>query len=99
MYILADNNYQETYDSLDEVIDAVQSWYDHVDDLDLPHIPPMNDIIEWDGKYDIDDVNRYIKEIEELIALHNGYEQWAGHGNYVVSAASKMGLNLSISRG
>ena len=44
---------------------------------------------------DCDDLNRLIDEWEGRIAEACGKKAFHGHGNYSVSAASEMGLNLS----
>lgn len=44
----------------------------------------------------VETLNEAIRTWEEEIAHAAGFKDFAGHGGYAVSAASEMGLNLTV---
>jgi hypothetical protein len=97
-YTVSDGNATEKYDDWDDTVSAVESWYDYMDDDDHYKFeggrPPFNPRRLEPG--DVDSLNEAIREWENEIAESLDYESFHGHGNYSVSPASAMGLNLTV---
>jgi len=97
-WIVSDGNATETYKNWDLLRRAAEDWYywlpERVKELTDENMPiaDFSEIPEGD----IDSLNSSIKLWEERIAEAAGYTTFAGHGNYSVSAASNMGLNLTV---
>ena len=96
-WIISDGNAAEEYDNWNEILYAAEGWYlylperfDGVADAVLAR--DFDNIPEGDTEA----FNSAIRSWEERIAQAAGYKDFTGHGNYSVSAASEMGLNLSV---
>ena len=91
---LSDGNAIEHCATLREAIEAASGWYDYIwDNGDGPGTRPE---LHTEGIDDLDDLVGRIGSWEEEIAEALGYSDWAGHGNYWVSAAAEAGLNLRV---
>ena len=96
-YKISDGNAIGQYDSWDDLMANLESWYDYLGlpeygAMDVPD-PDFSDV----GEGDIDYLNDQISIWEEEVALAAGFEVFQGHGNHTVSAASEMGLRLEVS--
>ena len=94
---ISDGNATEIYEDWIELCGVAEEWYSYIEENEWPEhlvFPKMyfGDIPEGD----IETLNRFIRTWEEKIALAEGFKDFAGHGGYAVSAASEMGLNLSV---
>jgi hypothetical protein len=92
---ITDGNAVEVVNDYIEAESTVSDWYEFLADderyegVEIPSFNPDGRDIE-----DCDDLNRLISEWENAIAEACGKKAFHGHGNYSVSAASEMGLNL-----
>lgn len=94
---ISEGNATEIYEDWIELCGVAEEWYSYIEENEWPEhlvFPKMyfGDIPEGD----IETLNRFIRAWEEKIAHAAGFKDFAGHGNYLVSAASEMGLNLSV---
>lgn len=91
-YYLSDGNANQTAETLADAVRIAADWYDFLldGDYELDTVPSM----DKDGITDIHSLNRAIGRWENAIAEACGKKAFHGHGNYSVSAASEMGLNL-----
>lgn len=91
-YTVTDGNAYESADSLTAAAELVAEWYDHMtEDYEIPAFNSDAEEIK-----DIDHLHRLIRTWENAIAEANGHKAFHGHGNYSVSAASEMGLQLRV---
>ena len=99
MFLVRDVNSHETYDCFDDLCRVVETWYNFLNDSDNKCKQCSWDLISEFNKpvNNVSDLQEYIYHIEEQIATQNGYSNFFGHGNYVVSASSRMGLHLVVS--
>lgn len=94
---ISEGNATEIYEDWIELCGVAEEWYSYIEENEWPEhlvFPKMyfGDIPEGD----IETLNRFIRAWEEKIAHAAGFKDFAGHGNYAVSAASEMGLNLTV---
>jgi hypothetical protein len=91
---VSDGNCTNTFYSLEECVEVVESWYDYLnEDRKTPISWKMSNNIN-----NLEELNSYIEEMENDIAEQLGYSNFQGHGNYSVNARSAAGLNLSVTR-
>jgi hypothetical protein len=91
---VSDGNCTNTFDSLEECVEVVESWYDYLnEDRKTPISWKMSNNIS-----NLEELNSYIEEMENDIAEQLGYSNFQGHGNYSVNARSAAGLNLSVDK-
>jgi hypothetical protein len=100
-WIISDGNAAEYYKNWDLLLRAAENWYNYLsEDSEIDN--DGMDIAVSDSDFseiledDLDSLNNAIRLWEERIAEAAGYTTFAGHGNYSVSAASSMGLNLTV---
>jgi hypothetical protein len=100
-WVISDGNALETYEDWDLLLRTAEEWYLYLleesaiddDGMDIAvYARNFEDIPEGD----IESLNNAIRFWEERIAEAAGYTTFYGHGNYSVSAASNMGLNLTV---
>ncbi|MCK9458793.1 MAG: hypothetical protein M0R80_04075 [Proteobacteria bacterium] len=100
-WIISDGNAAETHEDWELLLRTAEEWYMYLseesaiddDGMDIAvYARNFDDIIEGD----LDSLNSAIKLWEERIAEAAGYTTFTGTGNYSVSAASRMGLNLTV---
>lgn len=100
-WVISDGNAVETYDDWDELINTIKEWYYYlleetaIEDEEFADAILSRDF-ENIPEGGIEALNSAIRAWEERIAQAAGYKEFAGHGNYAVSAASEMGLNLTV---
>lgn len=91
-YIITDGAAIERASTLEEAASIAEDWYDYLieagtiadacsPDLDASSVESLNDSI---GKW------------QQRIAEAAGEKDFSGHGNYYVTAADRMGLNLTV---
>lgn len=100
MYIVSDGNSIEKVKEWSELVDIIIEWYEFLGEdgtfescMDVPE--PDGEIYDLE-EGDVDGMNRIITAWENEIAEAAGHEEFHGHGSYHVSAASEMGLNLTV---
>jgi len=100
-WTISDGNALETYEDWDLLLRSAEEWYLYLseesaitdDGIDIAISDrDFSDISEGN----IESLNNAIRFWEEKIAEAAGYTTFSGHGNYSVSAASNMGLNLTV---
>lgn len=101
VYIISDGNGIEKTESWDQVVDIVASWYDCLYDEgrfeNVTDIPEIDDAIyELEEGQSLTFLNLIIVAWENRIAEALGYSTFQGHGSFVVSPGSEMGLNLTV---
>jgi len=94
---ISDGNTTEIYEDWGELISAAENWYNYMLEDGTP------EVIYYMAYYfseipegDVETLNSAIRAWEEKIAHAAGFKDFYGHGNYTVSAASEMGLNLTV---
>lgn len=93
-YRITDGNASETADTLDEAESMVEDWYDYlVSDEKSNEVPTP----ELDAT-SVEALNDSIRTWEQAIAQAMGKKDFAGHGNYLVTAADEAGLNLRVEK-
>lgn len=93
-YRITDGNAQESADSLDEAESIVEDWYDYlVSDEEINEVPTP----DLDAS-SVDALNDSIRTWEQAIAQAMGKKDFAGHGNYLVTAADEAGLDLRVEK-
>jgi hypothetical protein len=91
-FILTDDNAIERAATLEEAAAIAEDWYDYL--VDEGRIP---DACNPDlDSSDLDSLNESISEWHERIAEAAGKKDFAGHGNYLVTAGDRMGLTLRV---
>lgn len=94
---ISDGNAIEIYEDWIELCGVAGEWYSYIEENEWPENVEFPEAYFGDVKEgDIETLNRFIRAWEEKIAHAAGFKDFAGHGNYLVSAASEMGLNLSV---
>lgn len=88
-YRLLDNRAIEYFDDWQDLLSAVEDWYDYLADGDT-EFPTFT----ADPSLSIEELNHQIRQWEEKIGQYLGYSPWYGHGRYFVSAADHAGLSL-----
>ena len=98
---ISDGNATEIYEDWDDVCYAAEQWYYYLPEEIFPcgrmkdeDIPSV-DFSEIPESH-VETLNEAIRAWEEKIAHAAGFKDFYGHGNYAVSAASEMGLNLTV---
>ena len=93
-YRITDGNAHESTDSLDEAESIIEDWYDYlVSDEKINEVPtPDLDATS------VEALNDSIRTWEQAIAQAMGKKDFAGHGNYLVTAADEAGLNLRVEK-
>lgn len=93
---ISDENATEIYEDWGELISAAENWYNYMlEDGSLEVIIYMAYFSEIPEGH-VETLNEAIRTWEEKIALAEGFKDFAGHGGYAVTAASEMGLNLTV---
>jgi hypothetical protein len=93
-YRITDGNAHESADSLDEAKNMVEDWYDYlVSDEKINEVPTL-DL----NASSVDALNDSIRTWEQAIAQAMGKKDFAGHDNYLVTAADEAGLNLRVEK-
>jgi hypothetical protein len=87
-YVIADGNASETADTFAELLGIARGWYDYMD-----YIPRFPQNVNPEN---IDELQDAINDWQDKIANANGHKDFHGLGNYSVSAADRMGLNLTV---
>lgn len=87
-YVVSDNNARETADTIQQALSIVEEWYDWLDGA--PEFPSDEEITTLDQLCDA------INQWHDRIAEFQGHSDFAGHGNYSVSAADQAGLSLTV---
>jgi hypothetical protein len=87
-YVIADGNASETADTFAELLGIARGWYDYMD-----YIPRFPENVNPEN---IDQLQDAINDWQNGIANAEGYDDFHGLGNYSVSAADRMGLNLTV---
>lgn len=93
-YSITDGNAKEDADTLDEAENLCEDWYDYlrsdgkIDEVPAPSLDASS----------VDSLNTSIRSWEQEIAAKMGGKDFAGHGNYHVTAADQMGLNLRVEK-
>ncbi len=87
-YVIADGNASETANTFAELLGIARGWYDYMD-----YIPRFPQNVNPEN---IDELQDAINDWQDKIANANGHEDFHGLGNYSVSAADRMGLNLTV---
>jgi len=95
-YIISDGNAIEYANTLEEAAEIAQSWYEYLEDDPDPDNAFFVPIPDLDDS-NLEALNDSISEWEDQISKEAGYTIFQGHGNYAVSPASQMGLNLTVS--
>lgn len=108
-YEISDGNATEYAATLADAEGIIEGWYDYLtEDQGCPGgFGKATDEDEKDAEWEIptpaldpssvDALNDSIGRWEQAIAHARGGKDFAGHGNYYVTAADRMGLNLCIS--
>lgn len=91
-YKITDGNAIETAATLTEAADIAAEWYGFLADDGKVETVPDADL----DASTLDTLNASIGRWEKRIAEAAGEEAVAGHGNYYVSAADRMGLRLVV---
>lgn len=91
-YIVTDGNAREEFETLVEAIECVEEWYDYMKDGGDRELPDFDGA----GVTDVDTLNRAIGRWERAIAEACDVSDFAGHGNYYVTGADRMGLDLIV---
>lgn len=97
---MSDCGYSETFDSLQDAAEDVISWValaiensnSDLDCLMIDSWPSAPDNVET-----LDELNEYISDLIETVALQMGFTPFGGQGLFPTNAASQMGLQLSAS--
>jgi len=93
-YLVSDGNAQVYADCIKEAANLVEDWYDYLKDdgrIESEDFPLANL-----NSFDVDELNYSIGQWENQIAEQLGHKDFAGHGNYFVSARDSAGLNLCV---
>jgi len=94
---ISDGNATEIYEDWIELCGVAEEWYSYIEENEWPENVEFPEAYFGDVKEgDIETLNRFIRTWEEKIAHAAGFKDFAGHGNYLVSAASEMGLSLRV---
>jgi hypothetical protein len=100
-WIISDGNALETYKDWNLLLRSAEEWYLYLSEESAIDDDGM-DIAISDRDFseipegDVVSLNDAIRSWEEKIAEAAGYTTFSGHGSYSVSAASNMGLNLTV---
>ena len=78
------------------MISAAENWYNYMLEDGTPEVIFYMAYFSEIPEGDVETLNSAIRAWEEKIAHAAGFKDFAGHGNYLVSAASEMGLNLTV---
>lgn len=109
LFYITDENARENHLTFVEAVECIADWYSYLqddapDDVDVG-IQAVIDSVEEpdeDDYYYHTDAERlavlqsYADEICEKLAEALGYSDFAGHGNYAVSAACQAGFRLTV---
>ena len=91
-YKITDGNAIKTAATLAEAADIAAEWYGFLADDGKVETVPDADL----DASTLDSLNTSIGRWEARIAEAAGEKDFAGHGNYHVSAADRMGLRLVV---
>lgn len=103
-YRVSDANSSDDCETFSDAVDRIAEWYEDVDqwatgegddDLHTAVLGAINGI-EQPEDGDIDDLQTYAEAIRSAVAEAMGGEDFAGHGNYAVSAPDRIGLTLAV---
>jgi hypothetical protein len=92
-YSVTDGNAHESADSLDKAESIVEDWYDYLVGEEINEVPTP----DLDAS-SVEALNDSIRTWEQAIAQAMGKKEFAGHGNYLVTAAEVAGLNLRVEK-
>lgn len=104
-YTISDANAQTSDLSYADAVEAIQEWYSDCDVWadgqgdDTRHAAiaaAIASIEEPAPDGDEDDLSAYADKICQAVAVAMGHEDFFGHGNYAVSAASAGGYSLTV---
>jgi hypothetical protein len=109
-YKISDANAVEYCDDFAEAVNTIANWYSDIDEwadgngdskLKAYIESEIEDIAKpgdgyWVENGALDTLKEYASDICEAVAAAMGAESFAGHGNYNVSAADRLGISLTI---
>ena len=85
-----DANNSAEYNDLEEATEAIDSWFDYLDEFELEKLGEINMPDTWG------ELPQYAHEVGELVAQMLGHEAFHGHGSYHVSASNRAGTSLHV---
>lgn len=106
-YVISDGNATEYASTLEDAESIIEDWYDYLaEDQGCPggfgRQDEEEDEDEWEmpspnlDSSSLESLQASIGKWEQEIAHSKGGKDFAGHGNYYVTAADRMGLNLTV---
>lgn len=104
-YSVSDQGSTDTGLSYSEAVVRIREWYEDVDtwgdghgDAETHHAvaEAISGVTAPPKEGELSDLEPYAEDIRQAVAYAMGSREFAGHGNYYVSAADQCGLGLRV---
>jgi len=85
-----DANNSGKYANLEEAVEAIDSWFDYLDEFEVEKLGEILTPVIWE------ELTGYAFAVGEKVAQMLNQKAFHGHGNYSVSASSRAGTSLHV---